>query len=324
VAVVDVALPRLMSGPFGRILVGYVPTEQGADARALGVDLARVCSADLLLVSVVAGVWIERLGREIGPPLVHSGGRDRAASALKEAAGTLTGLRGIGQVDRRLEVSSSPSRGLHDTAVAERADLIVVGSSHHGPVGRVLLGSVGERLLSGAPCAVAIAPRGHAARDSHEVRRVAVAFDGSREAQLALRTGHELARMTEAGLHVLMVIEPPPAIPGQFVPLPGLEPLIAIEREEALQRQEQAAQSALGSALADIGDDTKVERRVLFGTDPASAILELARADIDLLFLGSRAYGPMRLAVVGSVSSAVVRHAPCPVLVMPRLGETAG
>ena len=171
-------------------------------------------NSHLLLVSVVAGVWIERVGREIGPPLVHSGGRDRAASALKEAAGTAAaGLPGAGQVDRRLEVSSWPARGLHDRAVAERADLIVVGSSHHGPVGRVLLGSVGERLLSGAPCAVAIAPRGHAARDSHEVRRVAVAFDGSREAQLALRTGHELARMTEAGLHVLMVIEPPAAIP---------------------------------------------------------------------------------------------------------------
>ena len=32
-------------------------------------------------------------------------------------------------------------------------------------------------------------------------------------------------------------------------------------------------------------------------------ILELAGADIDLLFLGSRAYGPMRRAVVGSVST---------------------
>jgi len=313
-----------MSGPFGRILVGYVPTEQGADARALGVDLARVCRADLLLVSVVAGLWIEHVGHEIGPPLVHSGGRDRAASALKEAAGALAGLPGIGQVDRRLEVSSSPSRGLHDTAVTDHADLIVVGASHHGPVGHVVLGSVGERLLSGAPCAVAIAPRGHAARDSREVRRVAVAFDGSREAQLAFRTAYELARRTEAALHVLMVIEPPAAIPGQFVPLPGLEPVMVMERGEALQRQEQAAQNALDSALADIGDDTTVERRVLFGTDPASAILELARTNVDLLLLGSRAYGPMRRAVVGSVSTAVVRHAPCPVLVMPRLGERAG
>jgi len=119
--------------------------------------------------------------------------------------------------------------------MAARADLVVVGSSHHGPVGRVLLGSVGERLLSGARCAVAIAPRGHAARSSREIRLIAVAFDGSAEAFLALRAGHELATLTRAALHAVMVIEPPAAIPGQFVPLPGLEPLIEMGRAEALQ-----------------------------------------------------------------------------------------
>ena len=77
--------------PFARILVGYVPTEQGADARALGVDLAAACGADLLLVSVVSAVWIEHIGEQTGPAVVHSGGRERAASALMEAAGELTG-----------------------------------------------------------------------------------------------------------------------------------------------------------------------------------------------------------------------------------------
>jgi hypothetical protein len=52
----------------------------------------------------------------------------------------------------------------------------------------VLLGSVGERLLSGAPCAVAIAPRSHPARESRRTAVIAIAFDGSPEAQLALRT----------------------------------------------------------------------------------------------------------------------------------------
>jgi nucleotide-binding universal stress UspA family protein len=314
----------MTSGPFGHILVGYVPTEHGADARALGVDLALVCDADLLLVSVVSGLWIEHAGEPIGPPLVHSGGRDRAASALKEAAAQLAGTPGLGQVARRLEVSSSAARGLHDTALSEQADLVVLGSSHHGPVGRVLLGSAAERLLSGAPCAVAIAPRGHALHESRRISQIAVAFDGSPEAQLALRTAHDLAIRTEAALGVLMVIEPPAAIPGQFVPLAGLEPLIAVERGEALQRQEQAAQNALDTALADVGGGAKVERRVLFGTDPASAILDFAGANVDLLLVGSRAYGPVRRALVGSVSSTVLRHAPCPVLVMPRLGESAG
>jgi len=71
-----------------------VPTEHGADARALGGDPALACSAERLLVSVVAARWIEHVGERIGPPLVHSGGRDRAASALKEAAGALSGVPG--------------------------------------------------------------------------------------------------------------------------------------------------------------------------------------------------------------------------------------
>jgi nucleotide-binding universal stress UspA family protein len=309
--------------PFARILVGYLPTEQGADARALGVDLGTACGADLLVVSVVAAVWIEHIGEQTGPAVVHSGARERAGSALKEAAGELAGMAGLGHVERRLEASSSPARGLHDTAVAEQADLIVVGSSHHGPVGHVLLGSVGERLLSGAPCVVAIAPRGHAVREPRRIGVIAIAVDGSPEAQLALRTAQELARRTEAALRVVMVIEPPAAIPGHFVPLPGLEPLITIERGEAVQRPEQAAQNALDSALAALGGGPAIERHVLFGTDPAAAILDTARTGVDLLVLGSRAYGPVRRALVGSVSAAVVRHAPCPVLVTPRVGESA-
>lgn len=310
--------------PFSRILVGYLPTEQGADARALGVDLATVCGGELLLVSVVAAVWLEHMGERTGPAVVHSGARERAASALREAADELAGRPGVGHVERRLEASSSTARGLHDTAVAERADLIVMGSSHHGPIGRVLVGSVAERLLSGAPCSVAIAPRGHALQEPRRIGVIAIAFDGSPEAQLALRTAHELATRTEASLHVLMVIQPPAAIPGHFVPLPGLEPLITIKRGEALQHQEQAAQTALNSALAPLVGGPTIERHVLVGTDPADAILDTARGDVDLLVLGSRAYGPVRRALAGGVSNRVVRHAPCPVLVTPRVGESAG
>ena len=310
------------SKAFGRILVGYLPTEQGADASALAVDLAKACGADLLLVSVVAALWIEHIGQQTGPAVVHSGARERAGSALKEAAGELAGMAGLANVERRLEASSSPARGLHDTAVADQADLIVVGSSHHGPVGHVLLGSVGERLLSGAPCAVAIAPRGHALEDPHRIAVIAIAFNGSPEAQLALRIAHELARRTGAALRVLMVIEPPAAIPGHFVPLPGVEPLITIERAEALQRQEQAALNELDGALAALGGGPAIERQVLFGTDPATAILDTTRTGVDLLVLGSRAYGPVRRALVGSVSRNVVRHTRCPVLVTPRIGES--
>ena len=313
------SVPSMSPTPFARVLVGYVPTEQGADARALGVNLASACGARLLLVSVVSAVWIEHVGVQTGPAVVHSGQRDRAASALKEAAAELAGVSEIADVGRRLEASSSPARGLHDTAVAEQADLIVVGSSHHGLLGRVLLGSVAERLLSGAPCAVAVAPRGHAAQQPRPIGRIAVGFDGSPESHLALGAGHELAARTGARLQVLIVIEPPAAIPGQFVPLPGLEPMVYVERADALQRQEQAARSALRAAVRTLGDGSHIEQQVLFGSDPAAALLDAIGPEVDLLMLGSRAYGPLRRALIGSVSNAVLQHVRCPVLITPRI-----
>jgi nucleotide-binding universal stress UspA family protein len=309
--------------PFARILVGYVPTEQGADARRLGAELASVCGADLLIVSVVAAVWLEHIGKQSGPAVVHGGQRERAASALKEAAAELADMPGVPRVERLLEASSSPARGLHEAALAQHADVVVVGSSHHGPLGRILLGSVAERLLSGAPSAVAVAPRGHGLRESRPFGAIAVAFDGSDEAHLALRAGHGLAMLSGARLNVLTVIEPPPAIPGTFVPLPGLEPQVTIERAETLQRQESAAQAAVDDALSKLGDGSTVEREVLFGTDPAAAILDAVRTDVDLLVVGSRGYGPVKRALLGGVSDAVIKHAPCPVLITPRVGEAA-
>ena len=53
---------------------------------------------------------------------------------------------------------------LSRAATERRADLLVLGSSHRGALGRVLIGSVSEETLHGAPCAAAIAPAGYCAR----------------------------------------------------------------------------------------------------------------------------------------------------------------
>jgi hypothetical protein len=98
-------------GPFARIVVGYVPTAQGVDARTLGVDLAAVCGAELLLVSVVGAVWLEHVGEQRGSVVVDGSERERAASALEQAAAELEGVSGVGAVKRRLQPSGSPARG---------------------------------------------------------------------------------------------------------------------------------------------------------------------------------------------------------------------
>ncbi len=309
--------------PFSRILVGYVATEQGSDALALGVELAAACHVELVLASIVRSIQIDSTGERPSASVVNRGEHGRAAAALEEAAQDLAGAAGLRKIERRLIGSSSPARGLHDLAVAEKADLIVVGSGHHGPLGQVLLRSVGERLLTGAPCAVAIAPHGYATAKPLKTRVVAVAFDDSPEARLALGAARWIAVQTDATLRAVMVIEPPSPIPGHFIPLPTLEPLIAVERGEALHRQELAAHSALEAAVHALGDEATVEQDVIVGRDPAAEILDATRAEVGLLVLGSRAYGPVRRALLGSVSTAILRHASCPVMVTPRPSDGA-
>jgi nucleotide-binding universal stress UspA family protein len=56
------------------------------------------------------------------------------------------------------------------------------------------------------------------------------------------------------------------------------------------------------------------------------AATQIAKASehLDLLVLGSRGYGPLGAVLLGSVSSALVRTARCPVVVIPRSATPQG
>ncbi len=80
-------------------------------------------------------------------------------------------------------------RGLHEVAEQLGADVLVVGMSRKGAVGRVLLGDNARSSLKGAPCAVAMAPAGYARR-ACAIERVSVCYDGS--AQELARTSTDV------------------------------------------------------------------------------------------------------------------------------------
>lgn len=281
------------------LIIGYQDTDAGQDALELGAVLAEAFASPPLVATVVP--WPEHLlpaedlqrAIEADTAEMRAIARDRLAALDPET---------IAVADR------SPARGLYELASTRQASLIVIGSAHRGPAGRAMLGSTGASLLHGAPCAVAVAPRGYAEDGPRTLLRVGVAFDGSPEASLALETGISLANRLHASFQVLTVAETPRyAYPAAFSG-------VSAGQYEAYEQQ--AKQRVLDLALAEVPDDLPVEGRLMTGG--ASLRLREATEQLDLLILGSRGYGPLRRTLLGSVAAKVMNEAACPALVLPR------
>jgi nucleotide-binding universal stress UspA family protein len=164
--------------------------------------------------------------------------------------------------------------------------------------------------MHGSPCAVAIAPRGYTDRPDHGVSAIVVGFDGSPESRLALEAGCELARAGDVPLKVVSAAEPPEvALAASGGASYSWESLREAVEEQVRQR--------LDEARALVPDDIDLEA-TLVSAAPAEALAEAASVPGSLLLLGSRAYGPLRRVLLGSVSRALAGSAPAPLIVNPR------
>jgi nucleotide-binding universal stress UspA family protein len=284
---------------YRKIIVGYDGSDQAKDALALGKDLsqttgAELCVGGVFLVHALLRSGIDPLDREAEQEFTER--LERAAASVDAAAQPVQ--------------SSSPARGLHELAEEIGADLIVVGSSKHGPVGQTILGNVGVALMHGSPCAVAIAPRGYADQPDRRVSAILVGYDASPESRLALEAGYELARASAAPLKLVSVAEAPVIVVGKSGGANyGWEALKEAVEEQVRGQLEQARDSA--------PDDVNVETKLVSG-QAAEALAEAAKAPGSILLLGSRSYGPLHRVLAGSVSRTLASSAPAPLIVHPR------
>ncbi|HEY7622644.1 MAG TPA: universal stress protein [Solirubrobacteraceae bacterium] len=268
---------------FETIVVGVEGREGGRAALALAGALQRALGSHV--VAVTAYPHDHPLTRGSSP--AYDAAVEEDAERVIAAEATAAGLEA-----RALAVpDSSPARALHHVAEREGAGLIIVGSDHQGPAGRVLAGGVTNGTLYGAPCPVAVAPLGLAGTAA-TVRTVGVGYDASPESERALELAVNLAGLTNAKLELMCVLAAP-------VP-PG---------EESTALVTEAARA--------IGDRASV------WTAQGVPDVELARrsSQLDLLVIGSRGYGPLRRLMLGSTSVQLVRSASCPVIVLPRGAE---
>jgi nucleotide-binding universal stress UspA family protein len=297
--------PTSMEGDrmYRRIVVGYDGGEHAKDALALAAQM-RAVDGTVIAACVYPATGPGR-GQQLGWAM-EDAARETLAEARKQIDADWLSLQPVR--------GHSSAHGLHILTEDADADLVVVGSSHRGELGRVLVGSTGERLLNGSPCPVAVAPMGYASR-AGAPRLIGVAFDGSEEAAAALREGAALARERGATLKVVAVVPP-------------LEVFTADPRDphyhtdaEIEQHRREEHRRMLEGAAEPLPDELRAAT-VLADGQPAAEIVDQAGKDIDVLVMGSRNYGPIRRVMVGSTAIAVMRRSPCPVIVIPRGAST--
>jgi nucleotide-binding universal stress UspA family protein len=279
---------------FRNVLIGVDGRKGGRDAVALATQLAAP-DAELTLAHVfgVDGM----LGRGSGMAVPFE--RDVAQQLLRDE-------RELAGVEASLATAAYvvPGRGLHELAEERSADLIVVGSSRHALIGRALLGDDARASLNGAPCAIAIAPRGYA-HPKRALRTFGVGYDGSPESNQALTAARELAQRYDGTVEALWVVSLQDVRDER--PLPAHWPSIA---DELVSRYSKLVRTLPG-----------VEGNAVYGA-PREELARLSQR-VDLLLVGSRGYGPVQRVFHGSVSSYLLGHVACPLVVMPRAARPA-
>jgi nucleotide-binding universal stress UspA family protein len=285
------------------IVVGFDGSEHGFDALALGRALAATLSTRLIVVVAYTPeqlLW--------APGTADPMDRDERERLVEGAEDTFSDQD---RVEFRTVPSPSAAGALHAEADRERAQIIVVGSSHRGTAGRMLLGTVAQEVLDAAPCTVAVAPAGLANREIH-FSRIGVGFDDTPAAHDALAVAHSLARRAAAELRLLWAAH----LTTRALPLAAM----SYANPDYFEKVRGQVEDSLEQAATPIREDVSVRADIVRG--PTTQALVEHSEHLDLLVLGSRGYGPLKCALLGSVSRRVVNEARCSVLVVPR-GVTA-
>jgi nucleotide-binding universal stress UspA family protein len=279
---------------FKNVVVGVDEHHGGRDAITLASRLIEA-DGEVTLAYVYSGD--AHLWRDSGA--AYDGvERDRALELLANA-------RDQAGINAHLRCAGAPSvgRGLHELAEAAGADLLIVGSSRRGLLGRVLLGDDTRAALNGAPCAIAIAPSGYGDEPS-VIREIGVGYNGSGESEHALEVARKLATAHGAKLSAFEAVSLP-----AYLFAGGPAPVDA--------------------PIEDMVKDARERLAALDGVEPHAAYgnpaeeLAVYSASLDLLIVGSRDYGPVGRFVHGSTTQQLARTARCPLLALTRAARAA-
>ncbi len=152
--------------------------------------------------------------------------------------------------------------------------------------------------------------------------KILVATDGSEYSKAAVESCASLIKFGEPSeIRVISIIEP--LAPVGVEPF-GVSTNYYAEAEKEAEKHAEDVVNGAKERLESLIDDENVTvgTEVFFSRSTRGAIVDDAQTwGADLIVVGSHGYGFMKRMLIGSVSDAVVKYAPCSVLVVRKPSE---
>ena len=278
-----------------RYVVGYTPSDRGADAVALASAMARAQGAHLDLVYVV----------DRRTPYVAMNPEGSGVSAAEQKMITAE-RQGMSLVPKDVQAhfhvrhADSHAAGLIEAALDYEAGLIIVGAASAGLFKRYTIGSAANALLHASPVPVALAPRGY--HRTEPITRLTLAVGQRPGAEAAIEVAIESAERRGVPLRLVSLVE---------LDAEG-------DSGENINAAHIHANTVLSAAAHRLpaGHDVSVE--VAHGRTIEEAIDDLDWDEGEILIVGSSRLAEKNKLFIGSTAHKVLLALPVPMVVVPR------
>lgn len=297
-----------------KILVPLDGSELAERPLSAALMIAEAVLGQIVLFTAVTSEPLEEI-MEPGPELKRrliQAGRTEAKSYLKSVRNRLLPT----PATLKTEVVTGPAaQAILDFAQSDDIDLIFISSHGRSGVSRWAYGSVTDKVLHHASCAVAII-RVQAEVDPLAPKRILVPLDGSVMAEAALTPAINLAKAIGGELMLLRVVDLPSS--------PDIWQFIGRSHEQIIAEDQRQADNYLQSVKKTLSQpQLPIATHVAVGP-AAETIVEYAEhQSIGLVVISSHGRsGPSRW-LFGSVADKILHGAHCATLVIPTRKPTS-
>ena len=299
---------------FTRVLCPVDLSETSGHAVSLAAALTATPPCQLTVQYVYVPMFMPVPMLPVPGDRVPPGEFDRVVEDVRTfatAAGCRPGVPVVVDVGR-------PDFEILKRAAEDTADVIVMGTHGAGGFSHFVLGSVTEKVLRQAPCPVLAVPPGARASSAVPFRQVVCAVDFSDWSVAALDLAASLAHETGATLTAVHAIE----WPWREPPAPTLTDLPPEQAAALLEFRRYTSERAV-ARLRDVVRDVVAGRcetstEIVHGKSHIELVRVASARQADLIVMGVHGRSAIDLAVFGSTTNQVVRHATCPVLIVRR------